>query len=338
MSKFEQVESWTDLKELARVRGIGEKQYIVLSAEVFKDLGKRMQALGGTETFRYMDICWSKYPDGTDNIKVEGFEPRNLIAGSHIIFLASFHSNDVTLSQFSVFVYLLQSFIESLTIVLPFYPVGTQDRMDEEGRVAAANTYSILFSSLPSIGRPIRLMIYDIHALQNRFYFHSSCLPSLHSAVPLLFARLKRTTIRSVAFPDEGAAKRFSKVFTNAGFDVIVCGKVRDGDKRIVKINEGDPKNRSIIIVDDLVQTGGTLFECGQALKELGASSVSAFVSHAVFPNSSWRRFDKAGGGDRAIFDKILVTNSIPTTKFPENSETFEILDLLPQILEDLHT
>ncbi len=337
MSKFAQVESWTDLKELARLRGIGEKQYIVLSADVFKELGKRMQALGGTETYRYMDIQWGKYADGTDNIKVEGFEPQNLIAGSNIIFLASFHSNDVTLSQFSVFVYLLQSFIASMTIVLPFYPVGTQDRVDEEGKVAAANTYSILFSSLPSIGRPIRLMIYDIHALQNRFYFHSSCLPSLHSAIPLLFVRLEATEISSVAFPDEGAAKRFSKMFAKAGFDVIVCGKVRDGDKRIVKINEGNPRQKNVIVVDDLVQTGGTLYECGQALKEHGATTVSAFVSHAVFPNSSWKRFDRASGGDRAIFDKILVTNSIPTTRFPPDSETFEVLDLLPQILEDIH-
>ncbi len=333
---FSAAESWTDLKELAKATKAREKQYIVLSVDVFKDLGQRMQAMGGTDTFRYMDIHWKKYPDGTDNIKVEGFEPRNLIAGSDIIFLASFHSNDVTLSQFSVWVMLLQSFISTLTIVLPFYPVGTQDRVDEEGRVAAANTYSMLLSSLPSIGRPIRLMIYDIHALQNRFYFHSSCLPSLHSAIPLLFSRLKKTAINAVAFPDEGAAKRFSKMFTSAGFDVIVCGKVRDGDRRIVKINEGDPSNRDIIVVDDLVQTGGTLYECGQALKELGATSVSAFVSHAVFPNASWKSFDKASGGDRAIFDKILVTNSIPTTQFPPDSATFEVLDLLPQILEDL--
>ena len=125
-------------------------------------------------------------------------------------------------------------------------------------------------------------------------------------------------------------------MFTSAGFDVIVCGKVRDGERRIVKINEGDPSNRDIIVVDDLVQTGGTLYECGQALKELGATSVSAFVSHAVFPNASWKSFDKASGGDRAIFDKILVTNSIPTTQFPPDSTTFEVLDLLPQILEDL--
>ena len=82
MSKmFSAAESWTDLQEMARESKAREKQYIVLSVDVFKDLGRRMQAMGGTDTFRYMDIQWKKYPDGTDNIKVQGFEPRNLIAG-----------------------------------------------------------------------------------------------------------------------------------------------------------------------------------------------------------------------------------------------------------------
>ena len=331
-------ESWTDLKEASRVTLMREKQYVVLAIDVFKSLGKRMQALGGTDRFRYMDVEWSKYPDNTDNIYVEGFSPKNLIAGSDIIFLASFHNNDVTLSQFSVFVMLLQSFIESLTIILPFYPVGTQERVDQEGRVAAANTYSMLLSSLPSIGKPIRLMIYDIHTLQNRFYFHSSCLPSLHSAVPLLLARLRDTNITAVAFPDEGAGKRFSKLFVNAGYNVIVCGKVRDGDKRIVKINEGDPAGVDVVVVDDLVQTGGTLYECGLALKAAGANEVSAYVTHGVFPNSSWKRFCKINKGDRAIFKRIWLTNSIPnTTSDLSISDSFEVLDLLPQILHDLH-
>jgi hypothetical protein len=56
-------------------------------------------------------------------------QPVNRISGEHVLFLASFHNNDVTLSQFSVMVTLLQSFIESLTVVLPFYPVGTMERV-----------------------------------------------------------------------------------------------------------------------------------------------------------------------------------------------------------------
>jgi hypothetical protein len=104
------------------------------------------------------EFRWGKFPDGTDNIEVGGFTPFNVIAGERVLFLASFHNNDVTLSQFQVrrapstlarlswvrrrkshiprstsrllslssqvLVMLLQSFIKELVVVLPFYPVS----------------------------------------------------------------------------------------------------------------------------------------------------------------------------------------------------------------------
>jgi phosphoribosylpyrophosphate synthetase len=215
----------------------------------------------------------------------------NKVAGTHVLFLASLISNDATLSQFSVLIVLLQSFIKSLTIVLPFYPVGTNERVDMEGKVATANTYAMLFSSLPSCGKPVRLMIYDIHALQERFYFHGSIIPSLHSALPLLIPRLEARNITSVAFPDDGAAKRFGHFFRRLGYDIIVCGKVRVGTKRIVTIQDGDPTGRRVVIIDDLAQTGGTLYEAGLQLKRHGAYEVYAYVTHGVFPGESWKRF-----------------------------------------------
>ena len=89
--------------------------------------------------------------------------------------------------------------------------------------------------------------------------------------------------------PDDGAAKRFKDLFTDElealpGLTIVICGKVRDGDRRIVRVQDGDPRDQNVVIVDDLVQTGGTLYECGVALRALGARSVSAFVAHGVFP------------------------------------------------------
>ena len=147
---------------------MSNKSYTIYSADAHTDCAKKLQE-SNPSRFSYHDISWLKFPDGTDNITMEGFHPRNLVAGRNIIFFASFHNNDVTLSQFSVLIVLLQSFIESLTIVLPFYPVGTMERVEMEGKVATANTYAILLSNLPGIGKPIRLMIYDIHALQERY-------------------------------------------------------------------------------------------------------------------------------------------------------------------------
>jgi hypothetical protein len=52
--------------------------------------------------------------------------------------------------------------------VLPFYPVGTMERVIKEGQVATANTYAQMFSNLPNCGKPTRLIVYDLHTLQNR--------------------------------------------------------------------------------------------------------------------------------------------------------------------------
>ena len=160
-------------------------------------------------------------------------------------------------------------------------------------------------------------------------------MASLQTAIPLLKERIKSSLIDCVAFPDDGAAKRFSALF--ADMEIVVCGKTRGlGDERSVVIQHGQAQGKHIVIVDDLVQTGGTLYECGQTLLEAGAVSVNAYVSHAVFPKESWKRFNV--GGDRACFDKFWVTNSIPpvVNTLPVEDGVFEILDLKGIIIDDL--
>lgn len=313
-------------------------QYRIIAAEACEDLARRMEE-SYPERFTFHETKWHKFPDGTDSIEIGGFTPLNIISGEHVLFLASFHNNDVTLSQFQVMICLLQSFVESLTVVLPYYPVGTMERVTKEGTVATAATYAHMFSSLPNCGRPTRLMVYDLHTLQNRFYLHGNAVASLQTAIPLLQNRLRSTNIDAVAFPDDGAAKRFGPFFAEKlpHLSLIVCGKTRGKrDERTVVIQDGDAMNKTVVIVDDLVQTGGTLYECGKVLLEAGAKSVSAFVSHAVFPKDSWVRFNK--GGDRACFETFWVTNSIPTVTghLPVKDGVFEVLDLMEIVIDDL--
>ena len=165
------------------------------------------------DRFTYHPTNWDKFPDGTDDITIGGLSPYNLLSGENILFLGSFHNNDVTLSQFQVLITLSRSFIKSLTVVLPFYPVGTMERVTKEGTVATAASYAHMFSSLPSCGAPTRLMVYDLHTLQNRFYLQGNCIASLQTTIPLLRKKLLNTKIDCVAFPDDGAAKRFGEMF-----------------------------------------------------------------------------------------------------------------------------
>lgn len=76
-------------------------QYRIISAEACEEMAQRMVETY-PDRFTSHKTHWDKFPDGTDNIELEGFSPYNLISGEHVLFLASFHNNDVTLSQFQV--------------------------------------------------------------------------------------------------------------------------------------------------------------------------------------------------------------------------------------------
>jgi len=292
--------------------------------------------------FQYFKTSWKKFPDGTDNIFVGGYYPKNHIHDAHVLFLANFSSNDTTLSQYHVLTMLSESFCDTMTILLPFYPTGTMERVTKEGTVATANTMAKMFSHLPDIGRPARLMVYDMHTLQNRFYYSDNCLADLRSAFPLLVEKIDGSDINCIAFPDDGAEKRFGAYFKAAfpDMELVTCGKHRDPNDpaaRHVVIKDGNPTGKNVIVVDDMVQSGGTLYNCAKQLKAQGAKNVDAFCTHAVFPKHSWERFLKKKEGDRAIFRNFYVTNTNPnrTNELPKD-DVFVVLDIISQFLKDL--
>eukprot|EP00457_Paulinella_chromatophora_P007681 gb/GEZN01007705.1/.p1 GENE.gb/GEZN01007705.1/~~gb/GEZN01007705.1/.p1 ORF type:complete len:352 (-),score=52.42 gb/GEZN01007705.1/:455-1489(-) len=317
-------------------------QYEVLAADAFSEMAERMQKCYPAR-FRYHRTTWAKFSDGTDNIELGGYTPHNLLRGRNILLLCSFDNNDVTLQQFHAMIVLLQSYISSLTIFLPFYPVATMERVEKEGVIATASTTAQLFCGLPSSGGPIRLMVvvvvaaaavYDLHTLQNRFYWNQSCVADLRSAIPLLKDFLDKTEVNCIAFPDDGSQKRFGKMFGEYK-DQVTCAKKRVGDARIVHVHDGDPKGKHCLIVDDLVRTGGTLFECGQAMLAKGALSISVFCTHALFPQQSWKQFAK--GGKKAMFHKFYITNSVPlvSSQLPKD-DVFVVFDISAQLIKDL--
>ena len=311
------------------------KRYQIIAHPSQVELAKKF-ASAYPQRFCFHPTQWGKFKDGTDNIEVGGFYPVNRIRGENVIFVASFHNNDAAFSQFHVLCMLCESFIKSLTIVLPYYPVGSMERA-ENGQVATASTLARLFSNLPRIGKPIRLMVYDLHTLQNKFYLQNNAVATLHTAIPLLISEVTSpgSKFDCLAFPSERACKRFKGIFEPACKDwaCVICGKVRTADAKKIAIQDGDPKGKHCIIVDDLVMSGSTLIECAETLKAAGAASVSAYVTHAVFPGG-WDRFCDANGGP---IETLYVTNSNPTVtdQLPKD-DRFKVLDLFGVVLQDL--
>lgn len=114
---------------------------------------------------------------------------------------------------------------------------------------------------------------------------------------------------------------------------MIVCGKVRTPDnKRIVTISDGDPKDKYVVILDDLIQTGGTMIACRDALMAHGATAVSAFGVHAIFPQEAWKKFLGKG-----VFDKFWITDTCPKmANFLKDKEPFTVISVASDIAKYL--
>jgi phosphoribosylpyrophosphate synthetase len=236
--------------------------------------------------------------------------------------------------------------------------------------IPTANTTARLFNGLPSMGYPVRIMTYDLHTLQNRFYVTGHAVASLHTATTLMVRYIKEQRqdekFNILAFPDAGAHKRFADLLKEVIDErmTIICGKERDKEnpsatKKKVKIEidiTGDvnPSEKRILIVDDILKSGGTFIECANVLKEKHqGAKISVFVTHSVLDDNFTSKFN---GDSIDLIDKIYTTNSIPnkfspqengttTTKIKRPRDTtemiytgppFHVLDLTELVLEDL--
>jgi len=280
------------------------------------------------------EITWDHFPDSFPNIRIENV-PQD-VRGCDVTFLASFDTPQALFEQFGV-IYALPRFgAGSLRIILPYYPTATMERVQQEGEIATAMTLARMLSIVPHTrpGGSPEIVIFDIHALSERFYFSDNIIPRLESAIPLLKARLTYRRRKNgeefvIAFPDDGAYKRFGDQFND--YAQIMCAKVRDGEKREITIIEGDPEGKHVVIVDDLIQTGGTIHECRNELIKSGAQKVSAYATHGVFPHESWRTFTED------LFDRVWITDSCPQiAEAVEGHEPFEVISLMHVIADIL--
>lgn len=321
-------------KKVENQTQLHKKQVHLFYCSECEDLARKVAAHSDLITLQ--SINWRNFDDGFPNLYINNAQE---MRGQHVAFLAAFSSPGVIFEQLSVIYALPRLFVASFTLVLPFFPTGSFERMEEEGDVATAFTMARILSNIPiSRGGPTSLVIYDIHALQERFYFGDHVLPLFETGIPLLKQRLHQLPDSDkivVAFPDDGAWKRFHKLLDH--FPMVVCTKVREGDKRIVRLKEGNPAGCHVVIVDDLVQSGGTLIECQKVLVAHGATKVSAYVTHGVFPKRSWERFTHKSDGSGSAFAYFWITDSCPlTVKAIANKRPFEVLSLAGSIADAL--
>lgn len=273
------------------------------------------------------EVKIEKFPDSWPNINIQKNDVKNKVA----TVLLDFSNPKDFFINYALLQWLIDYKVAALNIIMPYFPVGTMERVWKPWEVATAHSFANIISNLPSWKSWVKnnLHIFDIHAEVEEFLFDARNINiENHSAFELLKEKIKWKTI---VFPDEWAAKRFWNIFE--GFDMVVCSKKRVWGNRIIEIKEWNPGWKDLIIIDDLIQTWWTLVETSAKLKSMWAKSVTAFATHWVFPNDSHKKLSN-------WVDKIITTDSIPENNNRvhdiSNMEVLRIKELVKGIiLED---
>lgn len=301
-------------------------KYALLAAPAMQKIAQEI--CSEVDTIDYIDIEWRRFPDTFPDTFISA---KKSLKGKKVAFLACFDTPSTIFEQMSVIYDLAEFSPRSFRVILPYFPVGTMERKDSEGQIATASTLAQMLSAVaPSGPGPIPLYMWDVHALQIRHYFGQNISPRFKTATKLLKRALKGSDV-TICYPDMGAFKRFRRMFQDGDgnylFDYVICNKIRVGDERIVTVSEGKPQGRDVVIIDDLIHSGGTTIKCKDALMDAGANSVSAYATHGVMELKAWKKFLDAG------FEKVWITDSCPATaEVVAGNGPFEVLSIKGQI------
>lgn len=199
-----------------------------------------------------------------------------------------------------------------VTLIAPWIAYGRQDRPTKKGETAAGE---VIADMLIATGAD-RIVTLDAHSPRFASFFRGR-LVSVHPT-DAIAAEARRAKVTAIAAPDLGAKDRARLVAKKLRIPVIVVAKRRLGPGRVEsRLVSGKPAGHRVLLVDDIVDTGGTLFEAAKVLKKNGATAVIAYVSHAVDIAAASRHGKKRGlAWIKAAFDHATGKFAIPYAVF----------------------
>lgn len=196
-----------------------------------------------------------------------------------------------------------------ITAVIPYFGYARQDRRVRSRRVPIS---AKLVADMLSTSRVDRVLTIDLHSDQIQGFFDLPVDNIYASAVLLRDIKEKNYEDLVVVSPDVGGVVRARAMTKSIGGGVglaIIDKRRPEPNVSAVMHIIGDVKDKTCILVDDLVDTGGTLCHAAEALKEHGAKAVIAYATHPVFSGSA------IGNFENSQLDEIVVTNSIPLSE-----------------------
>ena len=289
---------------------------------------KMMTYLGG----RLGDIIIRRFPDGEIHVKIV-----DNVRGQDVYIVQPICTcpNEMLMELLIMIDAARRGSAARITAVLPYYGYARQDRKDQPRVPITAK----LVANLLAAAGTSRVLAMDLHAQQIQGFFDIP-VDHLHAA-PVMVKYLREMKLNKplVVSPDTGGAKAAYAYSQMLGTDLAIVAKQRMGDVDVDAFSVvGDVRGCDVIMVDDMTTTCGTLCAAARILKEKGAASVRAAVTHIPLTEKGVERL-KAG----SEFTELVVTDTVPlradlnTAELPVKLTVLSVAELLGEAIRRIH-
>jgi len=221
---------------------------------------------------------------------------------------------------------LKRSSAKNITAVIPYFGYARQDRKVVPRTAISAKLVSDLITNAGAN----RILSVDLHAGQIQGFFN---IPVDNLFATPIFARhiKKKITLNNLicVAPDVGGVERTRALSRRINTSIAIIDKRRPapGKSEVMNI-VGNVKNKNCVIIDDIIDSGGTIVNAAKALKEKGAKDVYVYITHAVLSGQAVDKIEKSQ------IKKLITTDTIDNLKKIKNSKKIEIISIAPMISE----
>ncbi|PXF26288.1 MAG: phosphoribosylpyrophosphate synthetase [Thaumarchaeota archaeon] len=272
-------------------------KFAVIAGNASRDLAKR---IARRLKAPYIEAQTKIFPDGESKITFSSIPKKSII----LVVQSTYPPVDTNLLQTLAIISQARKASSKIYAIIPYMGYARQDRQFLSGEVV---TMSIVAKMLQAVGAK-KVIVVDIHSKTALNHFK---IPTVNvSAIPELAKYFKKLKIKKplVVSPDTGGSSRAKKFASLLNTDFITLKKSRNRNTGKVQIQSSkvDVHGRDLIVIDDIISTGGSIIKATQFLKKQKCKRVFVACTHGLFVGDAERKIKKAG------VSKIISTNTIP--------------------------
>ena len=269
------------------------------------------------------NVITSTYSDGE-------FQPsfEESVRGSRVFIIGSTHpGSDHLMEMLLMLDAAKRASARHITAVMPYFGWARQDRKDKPRVPIAAK----MIASILETAGATRIITMDLHADQIQGFFEKPVDHLYASTVFLPYLKKLGLDNLTIASPDMGGSKRayaYSKALES---DVVICYKQR-AKANVISHMEliGDVTGKNVVLVDDMVDTAGTLTKAADVMMERGAISVRAICTHPVLSGEAYERIEKSK------LQELIVTDSIPLRQESRKIKVVSCAELFADVMRSV--